>query len=305
MLATVSMFAATFGSTLDAARKVVVGSALDQATALIEAFCDRSFGTATRQQWVKVVDGFTVVDQYPVTRIKAIGVPVEAATVIGTDEMPSVSASPATGVALSLDWVDSLGEDQSADLLVADYGTLADLKDALEDVSDSAIPATWTMTITSGMTGVATSLIQPMSGVDATDGAKLHVAQPSGLHPKCDPESEGVIDLDGVADGTQLMVKYTAGYTLPVDNVGQTALTTVGTVPKDLSLVCIQVANDIVSLSSVDASGQQDGTPAINLLKSETLGDHSWTRLDKATVDSVVSRYETVLARYVKRTFQG
>jgi hypothetical protein len=114
----------------------------------------------------------------------------------------------------------------------------------------------------------------------------------------------------GISD---MLIKYDAGYTVATDNAGHTALVTAGNVPGDLLTVVCYVANDLQTLASGSESSTTGGIPS-NLLKSETIGDFSYTRFDagstssfKSTsvVNAVVNKYADLLDRYTKKNFIG
>jgi hypothetical protein len=91
-----------------------------------------------------------------------------------------------------------------------------------------------------------------------------------------------------------IFVWYAAGYTLPVDNAGHTALTTDGDLPGGLILA----VNGIMA----DAFRSRDKNRTLN---SESLGDYSYTNASGSVAGMVVSAVEAhsrELSPYIRKS---
>ena len=295
-LATISQFASVMSITPTTAQKTSIGTALDQATGLIEGFTDRIFGQATYSKWYSTENypaepTIIWVDQYPITKISMVGVPSPVAQITNNNAAATISSVGYDANVVSLAWFATDGTENEVNIPVSTNKTLTTLKSAIE------ANVGWQLNIDTQYVNYPSVLIQPFQASQTT-GASVQINLPvnNGLTGKIYDESG--IQLNGTS--SEIYAKYVSGYQLSVDNADNTALLVVGNVPKELVFVCIQLANDIMAFAkaSLNSSGVSP-----NQIQSETLGDYSYSKFDTAKLEQLVQKYQTILDKFTKKFF--
>lgn len=238
---------------------------IDDVSDAIERYCDRTFGTATYRQWL---DGTgterLLLPQWPVTNAFMVTSDYDdVMTVMFTGgEEASVSV---TDTSVYLHSVSTAGVATDTTIALATYKTVTALHTQIETVSG------WSAVISSGMDTRPTTLLRPMWADDATSpiSAELTIASDSSKMRISLTSQRAIESADGFCfpwGRRNIFVWYTAGYTLPVDNAGHTALTTTGDLPGGLIVAVNSIVNDVYQARRRDRT-----------LRSESLGDYSYT----------------------------
>lgn len=299
-IATVLQYSNLLNITSTVAEQTRLEKILPIATELAEKWCYRILSQANYSEWYRQ-DYATEIDtvytkQYPINQLKMIGLPGQVMTIENTDDtisLPVLSVFPTSTIAVSLGWWDALGAEQSVDLLLATYPILSQLVTAIE------LNTGWTVSMDSKYDNYPTSLLQPLSLVQVgTNKIEVMAAIDNGL--VADIIGENEITLSANVD--KVFIKYSAGYTVSVDNAGHTAFASVGNVPDDLITAICYIANDLMSYATGIAVHDQAGV-SNNMIKSESIGDYSYTKFEKSTLDEIVEKYRHLLERYQKKSF--
>ncbi|MDD5511540.1 MAG: phage head-tail connector protein [Dehalococcoidales bacterium] len=255
----------------------------------IERKCDRTFGTATYRQWL---DGTgtrkMILPNSPITNIYMVtGYYDDVMTVMFTGgEEASVSV---TSSSVLLHSVSTAGAETSTTLALATYKTVTTLAAQIN------LTAGWTAVIQSGMETRPTTLLRPMWADDATDPnlAELTIASETDKIRVSWATQRAIESADGfgfTCGKQNIFVWYVAGYTLPVDNTGHTALETAGDLPGGL----VYAVNGAINDSYL--SRKRDFT-----LKSESIGAYSYSNADTSVAAAVDARWRE-LSPYARKT---
>lgn len=254
----------------------------------IERRCDRVFGTATYRHWL---DGtgtkYLLLPQYPITNVYMVTDESDNVLTITFSGGEEASVS-VTDTSVLLHSVSTAGaETNTSTLTFATYKIVSTLAAAIAAVSG------WSATIESSMSTRPTALLRPMWAEDATDpnDATLIIASESSkirvsyLTQRAIESSDGFIFPCGRQN---IFIWYVAGYTLPVDNSGHSALETTGNLPGGLVLAVNGILNDVY------LARRRDRT-----LQSESLGDYSYSN---AQVSAAIDSHWRELSPYVRKS---
>lgn len=289
-LATVSQFASTLNVTPTDDQKIIISSALEQSTSLIEGYCDRIFGQATYSQWYSIdyiPEEPTIIwtEQYPITKIAMVGIPQNVASLQNSNVSATMSSAGYDSNVVSLMWFDTLGDENEVDLQTSTHKTLTTLKHAIETNTG------WSLNFDTKYANYPSKMIQPFQASITESAIDISLPVPTNSTAKIYDEMG--VQLNSTAK--DIYIKYTAGYVLPVDATGNASLAVVGTVTGELCFVCCQIANDIMAFGK---SATSDTGVNSNQIVSETLGDYSYSKLPTAVVEQIVNKYQPILDKY-------
>lgn len=271
---------------------------------MVASYCNRTFVSTTYKEWYDGT-GTTrmLLPNYPITALYKCA--------IGSNDVLKVQYSgdglhadvSYDGTNVILHSIDSTGTEATSSLAIATYKLASTMATAISAVTD------WSGEAQTNYTGTPMILLKKETGLPAlsTDYAMLQAPDEDGVEVRIAAESNRTIernigignssvfrtgsDLIAFPRGTKnVFVWYVAGYTLPVDNAGHTALTTAGNVPGGLT----QAVNMIIK--HVIAEGTTSGA-----FKSESLGDYSYTRMD-ADISNAISMYWNYLNPYTRKS---
>ena len=250
----------------------VLEKAIDRATARIESYVGRQILSRTYTEWRSGagVDEIRL-HQWPVSQVTGVWTGAYAALVIGsgdaTDIRASISINQETGTpAAVLNRTTSAGVTTTTTLSFATYPTTAALA--------TAIGATAGFTCTLGK-NIRTAQLRPRAAGDVVLATVTLFAADTASEYTYDYDT-GRLAIDqswwaywplerGIMPDAvkSVCVEYTAGY---------------ATVPDDIEQACIEIAAMMYRDRRRDAG-----------LASESLGDYSYTRANRAEVDAVMS----------------
>jgi hypothetical protein len=250
----------------------VLESAIDRATARIESYVGRQILSRTYTEWRSGagVDAIRL-HQWPVSQISGVWTGAYAALVVGsgdaTDIRASISINQETGTpAAVLTRTTSAGVTTTTTLAFSTYTTTAALA--------TAIGSTAGFTCTIGK-NIRTAQLRPRAAGDVVLATVTLFAADTASEYAYDYDT-GRLAIDqswwaywplerGIMPDAvkSVLVEYTAGY---------------ATVPDDIEQACIEVAAMMYRDRRRDAG-----------LASESLGDYSYTRANRAEVDAVMS----------------
>ncbi len=233
---------------------------LDIATNLINEYCDRIFGADDYKVWLNGHGTSELfLPQYPINKIDRVSIhkvyvgQVQCAVSGATKSYVTIDESK-----MKLDHIDSSGARQTTSLAFSSYGTLTALA--------AAAPFGWTINVQSGYgTWPTLDLVQAQSADCLTpiffqmEMADEEIGVELGRY-----DNGLIMAIDNVflSGRKNIYIEYNAGYTEPTDSP-----VVAGNVPAGLESVAIEaVWNGVKGLKS-DRS-----------MKSEKLGDYSYTR---------------------------
>jgi hypothetical protein len=250
----------------------VLESAIDRATARIESYVGRQILSRTYTEWRSGagVDEIRL-HQWPVSQISGVWTGAYAALVVGsgdaTDIRASISINQETGTpAAVLTRTTSAGVTTTTTLAFSTYTTTAALA--------TAIGSTAGFTCTIGK-NIRTAQLRPRAAGDVVLATVTLFAADTPSEYAYDYDT-GRLAIDqswwaywplerGIMPEAvkSVLIEYTAGY---------------ATVPDDIEQACIEVAAMMYRDRRRDAG-----------LASESLGDYSYTRANRAEVDAVMA----------------
>jgi hypothetical protein len=250
----------------------VLEAAIDRATARIETYVGRQVKERTYTEWRSGagVDAIRL-HQWPVSQISGVWTGAYAALVVGsgdaTDIRASISINQETGTpAAVLNRTTSAGVTTTTTLSFATYPTTAALA--------TAIGATAGFTCTLGK-NIRTAQLRPRAAGDVVLATVTLFAADTASEYTYDYDT-GRLAIDqswwaywplerGIMPDAvkSVCVEYTAGY---------------ASVPDDIEQACIEIAAMMYRDRRRDSG-----------LASESLGDYSYTRANRAEVDAVMS----------------
>ena len=250
----------------------VLEKAIDRATARIESFIGRQILSRSYTEWRSGAGVDTIrLHQYPVTQVTNVWTGAYAALVVSSstasDLRASVSVNQETGTnACVLTRTDSSGTSTTTNLALATYPTTSSLA--------TAIGSTTGYSCTLGK-NIRSVQLRPRAGGDTVLSTVTLFAADTASEYTYDYDT-GRLSIDqswwaywpldrGVMPDAMksVLVEYTAGY---------------ATVPDDVEQACIEVAAMMYRDRKRDSG-----------LQSESLGDYSYTRANRAEVDAVMS----------------
>lgn len=250
----------------------VLEAAIDRATARIETYIGRQVRSRTYTEWRSGAGVNAIrLHQWPVSQVSGVWTGAYAALVIGqgdaTDIRASISINQETGSpAAVLNRTTSAGVTTTTTLAFSTYATTAALA--------TAIGSTAGFTCTLGK-NIRTAQLRPRAAGDVVLATVTLFAADTPSEYTYDYDT-GRLEIDqswwaywplerGIMPDAvkSVLVEYTAGY---------------ATVPDDIEQACIEVAAMMYRDRRRDAG-----------LASESLGDYSYTRANRAEVDAVMS----------------
>ena len=250
----------------------VLEKAIDRATARIESYIGRQVMSRTYAEWRSGSGVDTIrLHQWPVTQVTNVFTGNYAALVVSsadpTDIRASVSVNQETGTnAVVLTRTQSDGTTTTTSLALGTYTTTAALATAIGSTAGFAC---------SLGKNLRTVQLRPRAGADtvlatvtlfAADTASEYTYDYDTARLSIDPSwwAQWPMDRGTMPDAVKsVLVEYTAGY---------------ATVPDDLEQACIEVAAMMYRDRRRDSG-----------LASESLGDYSYTRANRAEMDTTMA----------------
>jgi len=247
-------------SITDSASDALLESAIDRATALIEAVCDRELKARTHYEWAMPRgERSLVVRHSPIVSVDLVAYGRTPAMAITSDTSATdvVATVGFDGSILRLYKVAADGTTSTASLSVSTYATTS----ALVSEIQSAVSG-WSATLTQNAYARSLYRVGGRSAVSAAvtlnypidSAAEYEVDHSSGtIHVTVDRFPVSMGDLNRFPSGFfPVFVQYAGGY---------------ATIPADLEQVAIDVAADLYRERLVDKS-----------VNSEALGDYNYSR---------------------------
>ena len=277
----------------DTANDTLIDRLIADISESVERRCDRVFGTATYTQWI---DGSgtekLTLPQTPINNIFMVSINVDDIMTVEFTGGEEASVS-VNGSSVLLHSVSTAGVVTDTTLAIATYKTCTTMAAAI------SLIAGWSCVIEPSMSTRPTAMLRPMWSEDATSPttAILTVASESEKVRVSLASASTIENVNywSFPYGRQnIFVWYSAGYTLPVDNAGHTALETAGNLPGGL----ISAVNGIVA----DAFRSRDKNRTLN---SESMGDYSYSNASGAVAGMVVSAVEShsrELSPYIRKS---
>lgn len=250
----------------------VLEKAIDRATARIESYVGRQILSRSYAEWRSGYGVETIrLHQWPVTQVTNVWTGNYAALVVSsaqpTDIRASIAVNQETGTnAVSLTRTTSAGTSTTTNLALGTYPTTTSLATAIGSTAGFAC---------SLGKNIRSVQLRPRAGADtilatvtlfAADTASEYTYDYDTGRLSIDPSWWAQWPMDrGVMPSAvkSVLVEYTAGYE---------------TVPDDIEQACIEVAAMMYRDRRRDSG-----------LASESLGDYSYTRANRAEVDAVMA----------------
>jgi hypothetical protein len=251
-LATVKLYMGITGTAEDAKLAPLITAA----SRAVEQYCDREFLQTDRVEYYDGRDswryGYLSLDQCPIIKLTRIATsPLCVLTVTNASTTISAPQVRVDSTSLILTWYDADGAAQTSTLTLASYGTVTLLAAAI-----NAVGSSWAATVSAGYSTWPVALItRPQGALNAADGAEI-VSYAEGMSFNRVVSDDCVATVYGSfpAGYRTVEVRYTSGYATIPDAVQQA--------------VCAVV-------SAMYHTATADPT-----LKSETIGDYSYTNAD-------------------------
>lgn len=237
------------------------GSGTDIITSIIEEYVDRILRVANYKVWIRAHGGGNLfLDNYPINSVSRVSTETSFAGTVksavgGTHAFVRITPTGITYTSITA------GVSTSNTTLWADEATLA--------LVAADAPANWTVAIESQFQSYPSDTLKPVQSAPAEDPEffQLEVADwdaESGVIIGDYDNGEILIQDDSFPRGAKsLYIEYNAGYTEPIEGGAD------GTVPGALEDVANQMVWNAVQ-----------GLNADRTMKSEKLGDYSYTRAD-------------------------
>ena len=236
----------------------------------IAAHCERTFEATTYRSWLDGSGHRTLLlPQWPITRLYSVS--LSGCDCLRVKHTGSTWADvTCDGTLLRLHSVSTAAVEDSTDITLAG-STLAQLEALVEAVSG------WSVEVQSTYTTYPAILLRPAAGLSCVSPDTADFQLPDDpTEVRISQGSNQGIELpmgQQFACGSQnVFAWYTAGYTLPADDLAHSKVLTVGNVPTDLTMA----ANNC--LKAVIDSVKRDW-PAMN---SETIANYSYTMGESA-----------------------
>lgn len=283
-IASLTDYSTIFSVTPTVAEEVIITSDLTYATALINSYCDRIFEQATYSEWIHQNYSndkeIVYVINYPVTKIYYVGIPANCAKIQNTNTSSVISNISYDSNVFTLSWMDNIGNDNTVELLASNNKILSILKTNIEANSG------WHCNVESNYVSYPVAFIKSFGTAQVqNDEYDLQIANNEEISGSVDIINENCIKFNSVVN--DIFVKYQSGYTTL-------------TMPNDLVWVCCHIANDLWSFANAGAIEANSGQTSVGM-KSESIGDYSYTRFDDNTRDQIVSKYSNILNKYVRK----
>lgn len=292
-LTTIFLYRQWLGTTPNTGADAKIASAIANASTAIEKYLDRTIGIATYVKWL---DGCgtpqILVPQWPINNL--FGVATTASDVMAvTNTTASFATCSVTATGLVLKWYDTSGDLQSdSTCLWATYKTVTTLAAAV-----NALGSGWSATIATGCGSYPTAFIKPdvQGPCHDSDTVDLYVPD-TWAEARVGAESDRIIEyIDSYVfpvGRSNIMVWWSAGYTLPADNSGHSAISTAGNVPGDLTAVCNAITKAVLDQASVSLGG----------IQSESIGNYSYSlsTAGAAAISAAILQHRDTLQPYRK-----
>ena len=226
----------------------LIDSLLTNVSAAMASFCGRTFAATEYRSWLDGEGTNTItLPQYPVTNLYRMATGLETAAEITHTGGTTATVSCHGGV-LYLDDVATNGTENHNTATLDTYPIISDLATQVATITG------WTLTAQSTFSTANSRDIRDIYGewCLSPDDVDLDVPD-EGEAVRLVPESNQTIERPGSTvfpcGHANIYVHYKAGYTLPVDNTGHSALTTAGNVPGDLTLMCNEMVKQVLYTS--------------------------------------------------------
>lgn len=288
-IASVTDYSTIFNITPTVAEQAVIQSNLDYATALLNKYCDRVLESATYSEWIKQPytsdKQYVYTDQYPITKVLVAGVPEVCAKIQNSNDSATIASCSYDSNVFSLFWIDDTGNDNTIEILASSNKVFSALKTSIETNSG------WYCNVDTNFTTAPVAFIKSFDIAQVKDNEyDLEIASITNnkLVGKVEIVDENCLKFNEAIDN--VFVKYIGGFTS-------------ATMPKDLIWVTCQVASDLASFATGGIIDSNSGI-SNNMIVSESIADYSYQKdKDAFNRDTIISKYETILSRYAKRTF--
>ncbi len=249
---------------------------VEAATDMIETFCGRQFASRTYTR--EIYDGsdgpMLLLNQYPITALTRVA--VGRLDVIGVRNT-STDATRATVAVSATEATLTVVGGASASSNAVDWVTYTTLTAVVAQIN--ALGSGWSAILQSSATGVYISTDIIPAGAKTCLGtyAYMEMPDPEGLSDYEIYWDEGMLDIRGSWGRSrhEIFVDYTAGYTM---------------VPDDIEDACLELVAQLYHRPEHDST-----------LKSEKLGDYSYTVADPSSADAFPPNVMYTLLRYKDR----
>jgi len=296
-LSTIYLYKLDFPS--DANTDPVIQRAIDIATSYISSYCDRLFEAATYSEYHDGYgEGRLYLKQYPITAVSNLAwniTNVISITPTASNVYSVTYTADATDIDVTVNYSNSSSYTSTFDY--ATYYTMDLLNTGINSLANVSSE------VVSTFVDDPSYLLRPINGLirDGSIEWLDYYRQDNYFSWNIDPETDNVLEVSACFPKgiKNVYVRYTAGYTYPVDNAGHTALTTAGNVPLDLTNACNRLVAIILrDMTAGIVSGQY---------QSENLGDYSYALwnyggVPKSSVEAFMATYENVLDKYKRKT---
>ena len=297
-IVTVKEYSDVLNKTLTVTEIPVVENYLVYATELVEKYCDRDFAKSTHEEWYnqRYSNNRNIVwlESYPINKIYSIGIPQSIGTIQNSNVSAVISSVSYDSNVFSLNHTDIYGDDITIELLKTANKTLTTLKTNIEANNG------WSMVVDTPYVNYPTKLLQPIDLVQTKNAKQVYMGVDNDTVAVVKIFNECGLELN--QDVENVYVKYQSGYDVSVDNVDHTAIATQGNVPRDLIYAISYIVNDMLSYANGGILMENNGISS-NMIKSETIGDYSYTKFDKYSVDEIILKYHPLIDRYQKKSF--
>jgi hypothetical protein len=286
----------------------------------VEDYCRRRFVASNWTQWI-TMDREIMTDNWPINNVLLIGNPYDIVLISDTTNSYNFNVVQTTSNNITIDGAfiaTNTATLVTTSYLFSTYTTIGALKTAVEGAlsgvtfayQDNPTPITFsTLSTLTLRSGSGKTLTAGINLFDATTGNPLgnvyRISDNSDriiMNPNYTASSYSINN--GYLNGP-----YTTGYnnidsgnygrefyqnqdTLLIYNAGYST----SNMPSTLKWVVASIIRDVMSLYDVDGNGSYKG-----LMKSETLGDYSYTLGDGASLANIINRYAEQLDFWKKK----
>jgi hypothetical protein len=286
----------------------------------IEDYCRRRFCTYSWTQWI-TMDREIMTDNWPINNVLLIGNPYDVVLITDTTNSYNFNIVQTTSNNITIDGAfiaTNTATLVTSSFAFATYTTIGALKTQVEATlsgvtfayQDNPTPITFsTLSTLTLRNGSGKTLTAGINLFDATTG------NPLGNVYRINDNSDRIIMNPNYTSSSYSLSSgsyngpYTTGYnnidggnygrefyqnqdTLLIYNAGYSTTN----MPATLKWVVASIIRDVMSLYDVDGNGSYKG-----LMKSETLGDYSYTLGDGASLANIINRYAEQLDFWKKK----
>jgi hypothetical protein len=254
-LTTIYLYKQDFPS--DTNTDTVIQRAIDVATSYISGYCDRLFEAATYSEYH---DGYSearlYLKQWPITTVSNLAWNITNVISVTPTESNVYSVTYTaddTDIDVTVNYSNSSSYTTTFDY--ATYYTMDLLNTGINSIANVSSE------VVSNYGDDPSYLLRPINGVirDGNTEWLDYYRQDNYCSWNIDPETDNVLEVSACFPRgiKNVYVRYTAGYTYPVDNAGHTALTVAGNVPLDLTNACSRLVSIILKdMTAGIVSGQ-------------------------------------------------